>query len=90
MFGVDRFDAILPPATVSLAYMIIIVVTYLYTTFFTSILKFLMTIFLFFLTFYLKGAIMAVGGSRPTVVASSDGLIGIKNQMQVLNMGNCV
>ncbi|XP_050363999.1 dihydrolipoyllysine-residue acetyltransferase component 5 of pyruvate dehydrogenase complex, chloroplastic [Argentina anserina] len=44
MFGVDRFDAILPPGT---------------------------------------GAIMAVGGSQPTVVASKDGGIGMQNQMQV-------
>lgn len=44
MFGVDRFDAILPPGT---------------------------------------GAIMAVGASRPTVVGTKDGRIGIKNQMQV-------
>ncbi|CAK8573243.1 unnamed protein product [Lathyrus sativus] len=44
MFGVDRFDAILPPGT---------------------------------------GAIMAVGSSQPTVVATKDGRIGMKNQMQV-------
>ncbi|KAL7176533.1 hypothetical protein ACSBR2_029963 [Camellia fascicularis] len=44
MFGVDRFDAILPPGT---------------------------------------GAIMAVGASRPTVVATKDGRIGMKNEMQV-------
>ncbi|KAL3737084.1 hypothetical protein ACJRO7_025931 [Eucalyptus globulus] len=44
MFGVDRFDAILPPGT---------------------------------------GAIMAVGTSQPTVVATKDGRIGMKNQMQV-------
>lgn len=44
MFGVDRFDAILPPGT---------------------------------------GAIMAVGASLPTVVATKDGRIGMKNQMQV-------
>ncbi|PKI62412.1 hypothetical protein CRG98_017218 [Punica granatum] len=44
MFGVDRFDAILPPGTIS---------------------------------------IMAVGASHPTVVASKDGRIGMKNQMQV-------
>ncbi len=44
MFGVDRFDAILPPGT---------------------------------------GAIMAVGASRPTVVANEDGLIGVRRQMQV-------
>ncbi|KAK8966699.1 hypothetical protein KSP40_PGU007230 [Platanthera guangdongensis] len=44
MFGVDRFDAILPPKT---------------------------------------GAIMAVGGSQPTVVATKDGRIGVQNQMQV-------
>ncbi|KMZ72613.1 Dihydrolipoyllysine-residue acetyltransferase component of pyruvatedehydrogenase complex [Zostera marina] len=44
MFGVDRFDAILPPGT---------------------------------------GAIMGVGASQPTVVASKDKRIGIKNQMQV-------
>ncbi|KAF7114896.1 hypothetical protein RHSIM_Rhsim11G0060300 [Rhododendron simsii] len=44
MFGVDRFDAILPPGT---------------------------------------GAIMAVGGSSPAVVATKDGRIGMKTQMQV-------
>lgn len=44
MFGVDCFDAILPPGT---------------------------------------GAIMAVGASQPTVIASKDGRIGMKNQMQV-------
>ncbi|KAJ8640019.1 hypothetical protein MRB53_016713 [Persea americana] len=44
MFGVDRFDAILPPGT---------------------------------------GAIMAVGASEPNVVATKDGRIGVKNQMQV-------
>ncbi|KAK1300515.1 hypothetical protein QJS10_CPB13g00669 [Acorus calamus] len=44
MFGVDRFDAILPPGT---------------------------------------GAIMAVGASHPTVVATKDGKIGVKYQMQV-------
>ncbi|GMN51964.1 hypothetical protein TIFTF001_021109 [Ficus carica] len=44
MFGVDRFDAILPPGT---------------------------------------GAIMAVGASQPSVVATKDGRIGMKNQMQV-------
>ncbi|RAL54957.1 hypothetical protein DM860_013653 [Cuscuta australis] len=44
MFGVDRFDAILPPGT---------------------------------------GAIMAVGASIPTVVATNDGWVGKKNQMQV-------
>ncbi len=44
MFGVDRFDAILPPGT---------------------------------------GAILAVGGSLPKVVATKDGSISIKKQMQV-------
>ncbi|XP_010499994.1 PREDICTED: dihydrolipoyllysine-residue acetyltransferase component 5 of pyruvate dehydrogenase complex, chloroplastic isoform X3 [Camelina sativa] len=44
MFGVDRFDAILPPGT---------------------------------------GAIMAVGASQPSTVATKDGRIGMKNQMQV-------
>jgi len=44
MFGVDRFDAILPPG---------------------------------------MGAILAVGASRPTVVATSDGMMGVKQQMQV-------
>ena len=44
MFGVDRFDAILPPGT---------------------------------------GAILAVGASRPVVVANSDGSIAVKAQMQV-------
>ncbi|KAK3133296.1 hypothetical protein QOZ80_6AG0534790 [Eleusine coracana subsp. coracana] len=44
MFGVDRFDAILPPG---------------------------------------QGAIMAVGASKPTLVADKDGLFSIKNEMMV-------
>jgi pyruvate dehydrogenase E2 component (dihydrolipoamide acetyltransferase) len=44
MFGVDRFDAILPPGT---------------------------------------GAILAIGGSRPQVVATKDGAIKVASQMQV-------
>ncbi len=44
MFGVDRFDAILPPGT---------------------------------------GAILAIGGSRPQVVATKDGAIKVSSQMQV-------
>ncbi|XP_058075862.1 dihydrolipoyllysine-residue acetyltransferase component 5 of pyruvate dehydrogenase complex, chloroplastic-like [Magnolia sinica] len=44
MFGVDRFDVILPPGT---------------------------------------GAIMAVGASQITAVATKDGRIGVKSQMQV-------
>ncbi|MEB3348464.1 MAG: dihydrolipoamide acetyltransferase family protein [Cyanobacteriota bacterium] len=44
MFGVDRFDAILPPGT---------------------------------------GAILAVAASRPTVVATTDGAIAVRRQMQV-------
>jgi len=44
MFGVDRFDAILPPG---------------------------------------QGSILAIGASRPQVVATKDGLLGIRQQMQV-------
>jgi pyruvate dehydrogenase E2 component (dihydrolipoamide acetyltransferase) len=44
MFGVDKFDAILPPGT---------------------------------------GAILAIGVSRPTVVATADGAIAVRPQMQV-------
>jgi pyruvate dehydrogenase E2 component (dihydrolipoamide acetyltransferase) len=44
MFGVDRFDAILPPG---------------------------------------QGAILAIGASRPQVVATSEGLMGVRSQMQV-------
>lgn len=44
MFGVDKFDAILPPG---------------------------------------QGSILAIGASRPQVVATKDGLFGIKQQMQV-------
>ncbi len=44
MFGVDRFDAILPPDT---------------------------------------GAILAIGASQPRVVATADGAIAVRNQMQV-------
>jgi len=44
MFGVDRFDAILPPG---------------------------------------QGAILAIGASRPQVVATPEGLIGVQRQMQV-------
>ncbi len=44
MFGVDRFDAILPPG---------------------------------------QGSILAIGASRPQVVATDEGLLGVKRQMQV-------
>ncbi len=44
MFGVDKFDAILPPGT---------------------------------------GAILAIGASRPTVVATAEGAIAVRQQMQV-------
>ncbi len=44
MFGVDRFDAILPPG---------------------------------------QGSILAIGASRPQVVATPDGMLGVKTQMQV-------
>ena len=44
MFGVDKFDAILPPG---------------------------------------QGSILAIGASSPQVVATSDGLFGVKQQMQV-------
>jgi pyruvate dehydrogenase E2 component (dihydrolipoamide acetyltransferase) len=44
MFGVDKFDAILPPG---------------------------------------QGSILAIGGAKPTVVATADGLMGVKRQMQV-------
>ncbi|MBH8563183.1 2-oxo acid dehydrogenase subunit E2 [Nostoc sp. CENA67] len=44
MFGVDKFDAILPPG---------------------------------------QGSILAIGASRPQVVATSDGLFGVRQQMQV-------
>ncbi|MDY7004177.1 MAG: dihydrolipoamide acetyltransferase family protein [Cyanobacteriota bacterium] len=44
MFGVDKFDAILPPA---------------------------------------QGSILAIGASQPQVVATADGTIGVKRQMQV-------
>lgn len=44
MFGVDRFDAILPPG---------------------------------------QGSILAIGAARPQVVATSDGMLGVKQQMQV-------
>lgn len=44
MFGVDSFDAILPPG---------------------------------------QGSILAIGGSQPRVVATPDGMMGIRNQMRV-------
>ena len=44
MFGVDSFDAILPPG---------------------------------------QGSILAIGGSQPKVVATPDGMMGVKNQMRV-------
>lgn len=44
MFGVDRFDAILPPG---------------------------------------QGSILAIGASRPQVVATPDGMMGVRRQMQV-------
>jgi pyruvate dehydrogenase E2 component (dihydrolipoamide acetyltransferase) len=44
MFGVDSFDAILPPG---------------------------------------QGSILAIGAAKPTVVATADGLMGVKRQMRV-------
>ncbi|RZM81742.1 dihydrolipoamide acetyltransferase family protein [Leptolyngbya iicbica] len=44
MFGVDKFDAILPPG---------------------------------------HGSILAIGGAKPAVVATPDGMMGVKRQMQV-------
>ena len=44
MFGVDRFDAVLPPG---------------------------------------QGSILAIGASRPQVVATADGLMGVRQQMQI-------
>jgi pyruvate dehydrogenase E2 component (dihydrolipoamide acetyltransferase) len=44
MFGVDKFDAILPPG---------------------------------------QGSILAIGGAKPAVVATPDGMMGVKRQMQV-------
>jgi pyruvate dehydrogenase E2 component (dihydrolipoamide acetyltransferase) len=44
MFGVDRFDAILPPG---------------------------------------QGSILAIGASRPSVVATEEGMMGVRRQMQV-------
>ncbi|MEM8602610.1 MAG: dihydrolipoamide acetyltransferase family protein [Cyanobacteria bacterium P01_H01_bin.121] len=44
MFGVDRFDAILPPG---------------------------------------QGSILAIGASRPTVIATPDGMMAVRQQMQV-------
>jgi pyruvate dehydrogenase E2 component (dihydrolipoamide acetyltransferase) len=44
MFGVDRFDAILPPG---------------------------------------QGSILAIGAARPQVVATKDGMLGVRQQMQV-------
>lgn len=44
MFGVDRFDAILPPG---------------------------------------QGSILAIGASRPQVIATEDGMMGVRRQMQV-------
>ncbi|WP_017715300.1 dihydrolipoamide acetyltransferase family protein [Kamptonema formosum] len=44
MYGVDRFDAILPPG---------------------------------------QGSILAIGASRPQVVATEDGMLGVRRQMQV-------
>ncbi|KAJ9167136.1 hypothetical protein P3X46_021807 [Hevea brasiliensis] len=38
---------------------------------------------LFYLFGLMRGAIMAVGASQPSVVATKDGCIGMKNQMQV-------
>ena len=44
MFGVDRFDAILPPG---------------------------------------QGSILAIGSAKPTVIATEEGLLGVRRQMQV-------
>jgi len=73
MFGVDRFDAILPPGTVR--WTIYFILHFYFHAMLRTLLK--------YVGYWKKGAIMAVGASEPTVVGTKDGRIGIKNQMQV-------
>lgn len=84
MFGVDRFDAILPPGTVSIFWF-----KYDYVPICWILHKGQVNFVEIdlhdnvFLNLFMQGAIMAVGASEPTVVATKDGRIGLKNQMQV-------
>ena len=73
MFGVDRFDAILPPGTVSVKFLSEAAAQVSHSDIWL----------LTFLHILFQGAIMAVGASQPTVVGTKDGRIGMKNQMQV-------
>lgn len=74
MFGVDRFDAILPPGTVRRNFHLLISII---------IQCCLLHDLCYYLYCWKQGAIMAVGSSQPTLVGTKDGSIGIKNQMQV-------
>eukprot|EP00850_Spirogloea_muscicola_P020889 SM000229S07525 [mRNA] locus=s229:169818:172710:- [translate_table: standard] len=63
MYGVDKFDAILPPGQASP--------------------RLNLNIYAIISGTDCIGAIMAVGASKPTVVATESGLFGVKKQMQV-------
>lgn len=81
MFGVDRFDAILPPGQVSGLSMSRLHHFMNYYPFLTS--KILSWD-------YVQGAIMAVGASKPTVVAGGDGFFSVKSKMQVSSFPCCI
>eukprot|EP00850_Spirogloea_muscicola_P005313 SM000024S07775 [mRNA] locus=s24:409422:412324:+ [translate_table: standard] len=63
MYGVDKFDAILPPGQASP--------------------RLNLNMYAIISGTDCIGAIMAVGASKPTVVATESGLFGVKKQMQV-------
>lgn len=67
MFGVDRFDAILPPSQVRTE-------TFDFNYHFTR---------MYINIQWSQGAIMAVGASKPTVVADKDGFFSVKRKMLV-------
>lgn len=81
MFGVDRFDAILPPGQVSGLSMSRLHHFMNYYPFLTS--KTLSWD-------YVQGAIMAVGASKPTVVAGGDGFFSVKSKMQASSFPCCI
>ena len=68
MFGVDRFDAILPPGQVRIV---------------GWLLWYHQMDRVRWWSFWIQGAIMAVGASKPTVVTDADGFFSVKNKMLV-------
>lgn len=75
MFGVDRFDAILPPGQVRNSRIFTFMIRLDSSVPCSSFAESLWNNF--------QGAIIAVGASKPTVIADADGFFSVKSKMLV-------